>query len=79
MRVAVDLCRVTDCNVVIVKIRVVIAVTGAVLNILRGKLLVAAMSAAGGIFPIDVHLQQDGKVETDLQRAADPKLRWSIP
>lgn len=66
MRVAVDLCRVTDCNVVIVKIRVVIAVTGAVLNILRGKLLVAAMGAAGWIFPIDVHLQQDGKVETDL-------------
>lgn len=70
MGVAVDLCRSAGVGlvVVIVKIAVgVVVVAGTVLNILRGKLLVTAMGAAGRIFPIDVHLQQDGKIEADLE------------
>lgn len=61
---------------------IVVAVTamiGTVLNILRGKLLVAAVGAARRILPIDVHLQQNGEIEADLQRAADPELRRCIP
>lgn len=82
MGVAVDLRRGSGVGVVVVKIAVgvvVVAMAGTVLNILRGKLLVAAMGAAGWILSIDVHLQQDGKIEADLQRAANPELRWGIP
>lgn len=65
-------------KVVIVAV-VVVAVVGTVLNILRGKLLVAAMGAAWWILPIDVHLQQNGEIEADLQRSTDPELRRCIP
>lgn len=67
---------------VIVVVVVVVAVTamiGTVLNILRGKLLVAAVGAAWRILPIDIHLQQNGEIEADLQRSADPELRRCIP
>lgn len=89
MGVGVDLVgrRNAGVGVVIVKIAVGVVVVvaagmvaiGAVLNILRGKLLVAAMGAAGWILSIDVHLQQDGKIEADLQRATNPELRRCIP
>lgn len=49
------------------------------LNILGGKLLVAAVRAARRILTIDVHLQQDRQIQADLQRAADPKLRRGVP
>lgn len=49
------------------------------LNILGGKLLVAAVRAARRILTIDVHLQQDRQIQADLQRAADPELRRGVP
>lgn len=66
-------------GVIVVVVVAVTAMIGTVLNILRGKLLVAAVGAARRILPIDVHLQQNGEIEADLQRAADPELRRCIP
>lgn len=43
-----------------------------------GKLLVAAVAATRRILPIDVHLQQYGEIEADLQRPTDPELRWRV-
>lgn len=46
---------------------VVVVAADAVLNILGGKLLVAAVGAAGRIPTVYVHLQQDGEIEANLE------------
>lgn len=71
----------SNAGIVIVAVMVKIAnnvVTVAVLNILGGKLLVTAVDVTGWILAIDVHLQQDGEIKADLQRSANPELRWSM-
>lgn len=79
--VAVDLGRGRGARAGAVRVKdvVVVAVAVGLMNILGGKLLVAAVAAARRILTIDVHLQQDRQIQADLQRAADPELRRGVP
>lgn len=69
MGVAVDF-RNTGVGVMVKVVIIVVdaAMARTVLNILRGKLLVAAMGAARWVLPIYVHLQQNGEIEADLEK-----------